>query len=260
MPDNASPAPASIDPKTQRTADRRRWMGAFNLSLASVLLLLVVYWLQDSFELRNWMVQPWSAIGLLGVIGAPLLHGSFDHLVANAISLLMLGTLAGGMYPRAAVRAVPLMWIGSGLGAWLLGEAGSHHLGASGITHGLMFLVFVLGLLRRDRASIAAAMIALFLYGGMLLTILPREFDVSWQSHLGGALGGVIAAFAFRRRDPQAPRRKYSWEIEEELEAQAALADRDQFEPGSPREVPVLWRRAEEDRGVVLRFPPRDDR
>src|SRR3546814_7935011 len=81
--------------------------------------------------------------------------------------------------------ALPLLWIGSGLGAWLLGDAGSHHLGASGLGHGLLFLVFVLGLLRRDRASIATAMIAVFLYGGMLLTVLPRELDVSWQSHLG---------------------------------------------------------------------------
>src|SRR3546814_1847024 len=129
--------------------------------------------------------------------------------------------------------ALPLLWIGSGLGAWLLGDAGSHHLGASGLGHGLLFLVFVLGLLRRDRASIATAMIAVFLYGGMLLTVLPRELDVSWQSHLGGAVAGVAAAFAFRRKDPQAPRRRYSWEIEEEqaaLDAQAAAAERDQFE------------------------------
>src|SRR3546814_14479813 len=80
---------------------------------------------------------------------------------------------------------------------------------SSGLGHGLLFLVFVLGLLRRDRASIATAMIALFLYGGMLLTVLPRELDVSWQSHLGGAVAGVAAAFAFRRKDPQAPRPRY---------------------------------------------------
>src|SRR3546814_1669975 len=115
--------------------------------------------------------------------------------------------------------------------------AGSHHLGASGLGHGLLFLVFVLGLLRRDRASIATAMIAVFLYGGMLLTVLPRELDVSWQSHLGGAVAGVAAAFAFRRKDPQAPRRRYSWEIEEE---QAALDAQRSEEHTS--ELPSLMR------------------
>src|SRR3546814_7079963 len=100
---------------------------------------------------------------LLGVLTAPLLHGSPAHLGGNAVSLLLLGTLAGAVYPRATIRALPLLWIGSGLGAWLLGDAGSHHLGASGLGHGLLFLVFVLGLLRRDRASIAPAMLAVFL-------------------------------------------------------------------------------------------------
>jgi hypothetical protein len=136
-----------------------------------------------------------------------------------------------------------------------MGEPGSHHLGASGLTHGLMFLVFVLGLLRRDRPSIAAAMIAFLLYGGMLLTVLPQEPGVSWQSHLGGALGGVLAALLFRRTDPLPPRKRYSWEFEEE-DAPAAEAE---LELPRPAEVPVLWQRPleEEARGVVLPFPAR---
>ncbi|HVI59548.1 MAG TPA: rhomboid family intramembrane serine protease [Luteimonas sp.] len=256
-----APEPAR-DPAAQRKADGRRLLRALTASLAFVFLLAVAFSAQQAFDWRPLAVAPLSAAGLLGVLTAPLLHGSPEHLGANAVSLLLLGTLAGAVYPRATLRALPLLWLGSGLGAWLFGDPGSHHLGASGVTHGLMFLVFVLGLLRRDRASVAAAMIALFLYGGMLLTILPRELDVSWQSHLGGAIAGVVSAFAFRRKDPQAPRKRYSWEIEEELAMQAAeasAADRDQFEPGSPREVPVLWRRQEEERGVVLRFPRRDD-
>jgi hypothetical protein len=126
-----------------------------------------------------------------------------------------------------------------------------------------MFLVFALGLLRRDRPAIAAAMIAFMLYGGMLLTVLPREPGVSWQAHLGGALAGLLAAWLFRRSDPLPPRKRYSWELEEELAAQAAAtadADREQFEPASPRDVPVLWQRPPPERGAVLPFPgPRRD-
>jgi len=251
-----------LDPAAQRKADRARLLRALKASLAFVLLLVVMFAAQQAMDWRAFAVLPQSAAGLLGVLTAPLLHGSPEHLGANAVSLLLLGTLAGAVYPRATVRALPLLWLGSGLGAWLLGEAGSRHLGASGLGHGLLFLVFALGLLRRDRASIAAAMIALFLYGGMLLTVLPREIGVSWQSHLGGAVAGVAAAFAFRHRDPKPLRRKYSWEIEEELaerEARAAAEDRDQFEPGAPDDVPVLWQRQEEERGVVLQFPRRRD-
>ncbi len=248
-----------IDTQAQRATDRRRLLRALNASLAFVLLLVVVFMAQGSIDWRALTVTPRAASGLLGLLTAPLLHGSPEHLGANAVSLLLLGILAGSVYPRATLCALPLLWLGSGLGAWLLGDPGSHHLGASGLTHGLMFLLFALGLLRRDRPAIAAAMIAFFLYGGMLLTVLPQEPGVSWQAHLGGAVAGVVSAFVFRRRDPQAPRKRYSWELEEEFTATAAREDRDQLEPPMPHDVPVLWHKPRDKTGVVLRFPRRRD-
>ncbi|HEU4774261.1 MAG TPA: rhomboid family intramembrane serine protease [Lysobacter sp.] len=248
------------DPVAQRRADAGRVWRAFNASLAFVLLLLVVFAAQHAFDWRPWAVAPHSLAGLKGIVGAPLLHGSPEHVGANAISLLMLGTLAGIVYPRATVRALPLLWLGSGLGAWLLGDPGSVHLGASGLTHGLGFLVFALGLLRRDRAAVAAGMIAFMFYGGMLLTVLPREPGISWQAHLGGALAGLLAAWLFRRSDPVPPRKRYSWEIEEELAAEQAGRDLAQFEPPSPDDVPVLWQRdARPERRTVLPFRRRRD-
>jgi len=250
------------DPLAQRAADKRRLGNAAKGSLLFVLLLVIVFGLQGLGDHRAFAVAAGTAQGLLGILTAPLLHGSPEHLIANASALLILGTLALAVYPRATVRGLPLMWLGSGLGAWALGDPGSFHLGASGVTHGLMFLVFVLGLLRRDRASIAAGMIAFFFYGGMLLTVLPQEPGVSWQSHLGGALGGALAAWLLRRSDPLPPRRRYSWEIEEEQAQRAAQAERDTYEPGSPRDVPVLWHRDQQtgdERGVVLPFRKRDE-
>lgn len=245
------------DTPEQRAADRRRLLLAFNLNLVAVLLLAIVHFLTRDMDVRPFTVTPHDPAGLLGVLTAPLLHGSAEHLGANAVSLLLLGSLAAIVYPRATLRALPLMWLGSGLAAWLLGEPGSHHLGASGVTHGLMFLIFVLGLLRRDRPSVAAGMIAFFLYGGMLLTVLPHEPGVSWQSHLGGAIGGVLGAFLFRWRDPLPPRRRYSWELEDDdTYPDEAL----ELEPPPPQTVPVLWNRPVEQRGVVLQFPPRSPR
>ena len=254
------PTDADIpDTDAQRKADKRRWLRAFNVSLAFVGVLTAVFLAQPYFEVARWTVTPGEWAGASGLLAAPLLHGSFEHLAANAIALLMLGTLAGGMYPKATVRGLPLIWIGAGLGAWLLGQPGSHHLGASGLSHGLMFMVFGLGLLRRDRPAVAAAMAAFLFYGGMLLTVLPREPGVSWQAHLGGALGGVAAAWLMRRLDPQPPRKRYSWEDEDGLDP-AAESDRSELEPGSPQDVPVIWRRGEPDTtGTVLPFRQRKD-
>jgi membrane associated rhomboid family serine protease len=179
-----------------------------------VLVLVAVFALQGTFDWRPWAVAPLEAKGLLGLIGGPMLHASVEHIAANSIAILILGTLAGSVYPKATVRALPLLWLGSGLGAWMLGNPGSVHLGASGVTHGLMFLLASLGLLRRDRAAIATGLIGMLFYGGMLMTILPHA-DVSWQSHMGGAFAGIIAALLFRNADPLPPRQRYSWEDEE---------------------------------------------
>ncbi|MDR2872728.1 MAG: rhomboid family intramembrane serine protease [Xanthomonadaceae bacterium] len=236
-------------------SDRKRLLRAFNVSLAFVFLLVVVFTAQSSFDVRIFSVRPWHIEGLLGVLTAPLLHGSIEHLAANAVALLILGTLTGTIYPHAALRALPLLWIGSGLGAWLLGDRSSYHLGASGLTHGLMFLIFVLGLLRRDRASIAAGMIAFLFYGGMLLTVLPFEPGVSWQSHMGGAMAGILSAFLFRRADPLPPPPRYSWEDEED---DLQRDDDQELELPRPENVPTLrqWpERSSPD--VVVPFPER---
>ncbi len=248
----------------QHQADRGRVRRALNASLAGVLLLWLCFAAQQGFDWGFLTVTPRTVEGLLGLLTAPLLHGSVAHVLANTTALLLLGTLAGTVYPKATLRALPLLWLGSGLGAWLLGQPDSHHLGASGVTHGLGFLVFVLGLLRRDRAAIAAGMIAFLFYGGMLMSVLPREAGVSWESHLGGALAGIVAALLFRRSDPLPARQKYSWELEEEFEAEQARRRSEDgfgtFETRAPEDVPVLWQREapQEDRGQVLPFRRRE--
>ena len=195
-----------LDPLSQREQDRLRFKRAFYGSAALVGLLLVIFIAQSHFDWRPFAVYPRNVSGLLGIVTAPLLHGSWEHLAANSVAILVLGTLAGSVYPRATARALPLIWLGSGIGAWWWGYPGTFHLGASGLTHGLMFLVFVLGVLRRDKPAMAAGLIAIFFYGSMLLTILSREPGVSWQSHLGGSIAGLLAAFLFRRVDAALPR------------------------------------------------------
>jgi membrane associated rhomboid family serine protease len=235
----------------------QRFKRALNWSMAAVIALSAIFFLQDQFDdLQAFMIRPQLPAGLVGVLTAPLLHGSLEHLAANALSVLILGTLAGTVYPKATLRALPLIWLGSGLGTWLIATGGSH-LGASGVTHGLGFLLFTLGVLRRDRPAIAAALIAFFFFGGMLMTVLPQEMGVSWEYHLSGAVFGVLAGILWRRADPAPPRRRYSWEDEPE-----PSDANDPLELPSPEQVPVIWQRppsgSDTARDNILRFPPRD--
>lgn len=254
---SATDLPPDHDPElAEAPAVLARFKRALALSMLAVVVLGAIFFLQRLLpNLQPYTLQPQVGAGLLGVLTAPLLHGSIGHLAANSLSVLILGTLAGTVFPRATLRALPVIWLGSGLGTWLI-AAGGFHIGASGVTHGLGFLVFALGILRRDRPAIAASLIAFFFFGGMVMSVLPMEMGVSWEYHLSGAAFGVISGFAWRRADPVPPRRRYSWEIEEELPPETTL------ELPSPNAVPVIWHRpadrAPTETGVVLPFrrPP----
>ena len=192
----------------------------FRRAVLAVMVFLGVLWvirLADSglsLELPHLGVYPRDAAGLWGILLAPLIHGSWGHLVSNSFVLLVLGTVLLYAYPRAAPGVLLLIWLGSGLGVWLFARS-SYHLGASGLTHGLMFYVFVSGILRRDRLSIALSMIVFFLYGGMVWSVFPQQPGVSWESHFFGAVCGVLAAVLFRHRDPLPPVKHYDWEDED---------------------------------------------
>ena len=165
-------------------------------------------------QLYRYGVYPQAANGLPGILFAPLIHGSWYHLISNSFALLILGTALLYGYPRAAKPVLALVYIGSGIGVWLFAR-NSYHFGASGLTHGVMFFIFTTGILRRDKLSIALALIVFLLYGNMVWSIFPQEPDISYESHFFGAITGVLAAFLFRDRDPQPAAKQYDWEDED---------------------------------------------
>lgn len=187
------------------------------LTAGFVLLLWLLELLDLLFglDLARLGVYPRDPVGLVGILAAPLVHGGWLHLVSNSFALLVLGSVLLYGYPRTALPLLVLTWLGSGLGVWVFGRA-SYHFGASGLTHGLMFFIFVSGILRHDRLSIALSMIVFFLYGGMVWTVFPTEPGVSFESHFFGAVMGLTAAFLFFGRDPLPPGKHYDWEDADE--------------------------------------------
>lgn len=203
-------------------SDRRQLRRAFFISLGFVALLWVVHLLDAVLDLGLFRlgILPRDPGGLIGILTAPLVHGSWAHLFTNTLPLIVLGTALIYGYPRAARVALPILWLGSGLAVWLFARP-SFHIGASGIAHGIMFFVFLMGVLRRDRRAIGLSLAVFFLYGGMVAGILPQDPGVSFEAHLAGALIGIGLAFWLRDRDPRPPAKKYSWELEAEAEAES---------------------------------------
>jgi membrane associated rhomboid family serine protease len=184
-----------------------------------VIVAITLLWLIKGIELffaidiGHYGVYPRELSGLIGILFAPLIHGSFEHLFSNTLALFILLTALFYQYPRSAKQVLAIIYFGSGLGVWLFARD-SYHIGASGLTHGLMFYLFLVGVLRRDKPAMALMMIVFFLYGSMIWGIFPTEERISFESHLFGATMGIICAVLFRNTDPKLPEKIYSWEQE----------------------------------------------
>ncbi|HZP87508.1 MAG TPA: rhomboid family intramembrane serine protease [Burkholderiales bacterium] len=198
--------------------DRARWRSALAGSLTFVGSLWLVRLMQDlaDVDLARFGVYPRHTSGLAGVLMAPFIHASWTHLLSNTPPLLILGTALLYGYPKASRIAIPALFVGVGLAVWLFGRP-SYHIGASGLSFGIMTFVFTMGVLRWDRRAIALALTVFLLYGAMLAGLAPGQPDVSYESHISGALVGIALAALLRKLDPPPPQKRYSWELEQEI-------------------------------------------
>ncbi len=157
-------------------------------------------------NLDNLGIQPRTAGGLDGILWAPLLHAGWSHLFANTLAVLVFGFLAmaGGIGQWVAVTVT--IWLASGIGVWLTGADGVT-VGASGVAFGWLAFLLVRGVFNRSVGQLAVAVVLFLYWGGMLFGLLPGNPGISWQGHLFGALGGVLAAWlvslASRRPRPE---------------------------------------------------------
>jgi membrane associated rhomboid family serine protease len=145
-------------------------------------------------------IEPRDVEGLDGIVFAPFLHGGFDHLIGNTIPFLLLGLAIaiGGLARVATVTAI--VAVVGGFGTWLIAPANTVHIGASGIVFGYASYLVARGLYSRSLAQIVLGVVVLAVWGTTLLQGLVPEDGISWQGHLFGAVGGILAARVLHRR------------------------------------------------------------
>jgi membrane associated rhomboid family serine protease len=185
LPQQQSSRPARRDPR-----------------IAGVLLVLAMaalMWLVEIIDAAGASVdqhgiEPREADGLLGILFSPFLHGGWGHLIGNTLPFVMLGAVIAlsGLGRVAAVTAIVAL-VG-GVGTWLTGSEGSVHIGASGIVFGYALYLLVRFLYSRRALHLAAGLLVGAVYGTTLLFGVVPTPGVSWQGHLFGAIGGVVAA------------------------------------------------------------------
>lgn len=174
--------------------------------LVPVLVLVGLMWVLEivdlvvPLDLDPFGIRPRDTGHLAGIVLSPFLHLGFGHLMANTVSLLVLGGLLALTTRHLWVVTAAVIVLG-GVGVWLLGGPGTVHIGASGVVYGYAAFLTVYGFVARRLWSALVGLLVVLLYGSLLWGVLPLQAGVSWQAHLFGALAGVLLAVWLGRRD-----------------------------------------------------------
>lgn len=180
------------------------FMGGFVLLLSVIELVntLLLHGLNATFGLRSRSID-----SVWDILTFPLLHANISHLLSNALPLVIFGFLVFLSGLRVFLTALAFSWLGSGITVWLIGGGGVT-IGASGLVFGLFAFLLVRGFFNRSWRQILLSVVLFMAYGSILFGILPTVASfVSWQAHLGGAAGGILAALMLRPRLRWAPDR-----------------------------------------------------
>ncbi len=189
------------------TNSRKRAASGIQAAYEAPLLFVIALWicfaatvLLPFLNLRGWGIVPRTLGGLVGILFAPLLHANLYHIAANTVPMFVLMLLLVLQAGRKWVQPFALIWMGTGFGTWVIGRGGSVHLGASGVLYGLLTYLIASGIYHRHWRSMLIAGFVFLTYGGLLWRIFPYSWFVSWESHLCGAVVGVLVASMGRQR------------------------------------------------------------
>ena len=195
----------------------------FLYSLVFPVLFIVVIWtikiseilLEIDFAFLG--IFPLKAKGLIGIFTAPLIHSDIQHLIANSIPLLILGTGLFYFYNKIALKVFFLSYLIANIWIWF-GARQAYHIGASGLVYSFASFLFFSGVVRKNVKLMAISLLVIFLYGSMIWGVLPIQPHISWESHLMGAIAGAILALYYKNQGP--PTKRYSWEFEDDEESE----------------------------------------
>ncbi len=151
-------------------------------------------------------IYPRNVDHLWAILTAPFLHVSFAHLIDNTVPFVFMGLIIAlrGAWRLALVTLIVIL-VG-GLGTWLVAPGGTVTVGASGVVFGYATYLFTRGLFDRSWLEILTGIVVGVVWGGALVSSVVPHTGVSWQAHVCGAIGGVVAAWllAGRRNERRA--------------------------------------------------------
>jgi membrane associated rhomboid family serine protease len=179
---------------------------------AVVGLMVLVMWVLevidtvDHHKLDQYGIQPHETDGLVGIVTAPFLHAGFGHLIGNTLPFVVMGVLIALNGAARVLAVTAIVGLVSGLGVWLIAPEHTNHIGASGIVFGYATYLMARGFYNHSALEIVVGIVIAAIFGTALLGGLAPQQGISWQGHLFGAIGGVVAARLLVRERPDAAR------------------------------------------------------
>lgn len=146
-----------------------------------------------SGRLNYWGIHPRDLGRWYHILTAPFLHVDGAHLIQNLLAFAVFASLCLIQSVAFFVRASVVIIVVSGVLVWLLARD-AVHIGASGWIYGLWSLVVTRAWFERSVKTIVVSLIVVLLFGGMLYGLLPTTAAISYESHVFGALVGVLVA------------------------------------------------------------------
>ncbi|MDK8896189.1 rhomboid family intramembrane serine protease [Corynebacterium sp. MSK006] len=154
-------------------------------------------------------IHPLDPSSLWHIATAPVLHADFSHLTSNSVPGAIFAFLVGLSGRRAFWEVTAFVVVVGGAGTWFFGGVGTNHIGASMLVYGWLIYLLIRGIFNRSLGQIALGVVLFISYSGLLWGVLPGTPGMSWQAHLFGAIGGVLAGMIITSDDPpknKAPR------------------------------------------------------
>jgi membrane associated rhomboid family serine protease len=146
-------------------------------------------------------VHPRNAEWIWTILTAPLVHAGVMHFVDNAVPLGFLGLFIAIQGTADFVVVTLIVVVIGGLGVWLTAPGGETTVGASGLVLGYASFLVARGIFYRSFAQFSLAAVVCALWGTQFLRSFVPHAGISWQAHLFGAIGGLVAAWRLRERN-----------------------------------------------------------
>jgi membrane associated rhomboid family serine protease len=154
----------------------------------------------DSNRLDRDGIYARSFSHLWGIVTAPFIHVSFQHLISNTIPFVFMGLIIALRGARRLAVVTAIVIIVGGLGTWLISTGGVSTVGASGVVFGYAGYLLARGIFNRSLLELLTGAVVGVVWGGALLSSIVPHYGISWQGHVCGAIGGIVAAWFLSAR------------------------------------------------------------